>query len=221
MEISTSILSVKKENAIQTFYNLEIAKTDYFHIDVMDGKFVAQDTSNLMLEYAQTIKHISNIPLDIHLMVENVENYLNEYLSLMPAYITIHYESFKNKTKLEETIRKIKQEGVKVGISIKPSTKVEEIKNYLHYLNLALVMTVEPGYGGQKFIEEMLPKIQELKLYSEKEELDYYIEVDGGINLDTIQKVRECGCDIAVVGSAIINSEDKKKMIQDLKSYKV
>ena len=217
MEISTSILSIKEENPIQTFYDIEVAKTDYFHIDVMDGKFVKQDTSKLMLESAQSIKHISNVPLDVHFMVEDVENYIEEYLPLNPAYITVHYESFKDKIKIKDIINKIKEEGVKVGISIKPVTQVEEIKEFLPFVNLVLVMTVEPGYGGQTFMQENVSKIKELKEYAEANNFEYYIEADGGINLETINQVKDAGCDIAVVGTAIVSAEDKKEMIRKLK----
>lgn len=217
MEISTSILSVTSENPVQTFYDIEVAKTDYFHIDVMDGKFVKQNTTAFMLESAQTIKHISNVPLDVHLMVEDVETYVEEYLPLNPAYITVHYESFKSKEEIRNVIQRIKEDGTKVGIAIKPGTKVEKIKEYLPYVNLVLVMTVEPGYGGQAFMEEQVCKIQKLKEYAQEHELDYYIEADGGINLETIAKVKEAGCDISVVGTAIISAEDKKETIRKLK----
>lgn len=217
MEISTSILSIENENIVQTFYDIEVAKTDYFHIDVMDGKFVKQDTSNKMLESAETLKHISNVPLDIHLMVEDVESYVEEYLPLEPRIITIHYESFKNKNEINQIIQKIKSEGIKVGISIKPNTQVEEIKEFLPYINLVLVMTVEPGYGGQTLIQECVKKIIQLKQYAENYNLEYFIEADGGINLDTINQVKEAGCDIAVVGTAIVNEENKKEIIKKLK----
>ena len=148
VELSASILSVEKEKAIKTFYNLEEAKIDYFHIDVMDGKFVKQDTSILMKEYTKYLKQITNLPLDVHLMVEDVKSYLISYSALEPSNITFHLEAGKNKEEIMEWINYIKQEGIKVGISIKPDTKVEEIKPYLQYINLCLVMSVEPGYGG-------------------------------------------------------------------------
>lgn len=216
MEISTSVLSVKEENAVQTFYDIEVAKTDYFHIDVMDGKFVEQDTSKKMLEYAQTITHISNVPLDVHLMVQDVERYIEDYLPFHPAYITLHYESVKEEN-LKAAIQKIKEAGVKVGLCIKPQTSVKEIKPYLPYVNLVLVMTVEPGYGGQQFMPENVQKIQILKEYAREKEYDYYIEADGGINEQTIGRLQEAGCDIAVVGTAIIQAENKKEIIKKLK----
>ncbi len=218
MEISTSILSVKKENAIQTFYNLEVAKTDYFHIDVMDGKFVEQNTTENMLEYATTIKHISNIPLDIHLMVKKPIEQIKKYIPLNPTYITIHYESFKNEKELEDTLLYIKQNGCRAGISIKPNTPVEKIYSYLGKISLILVMTVEPGYGGQELITNTISKIDKLSNYIKENKLNCYIEADGGINLNNINQLKSSGLDIAVVGSAIINSNHMKETIAKMKA---
>ena len=217
MEISTSILSVEEEKATRTFYDIEVAKTDYFHIDVMDGKFVKQDTSKLMKEYANTIHHISNLPLDVHLMVEKPTTWIEEYSLLEPNFITMHYESFRNKEELLSAIQLIKSYGIRAGISIKPETKVEEILAYLPIVSLVLVMTVEPGKGGQTLLANTIEKIRRLADYREKQELDYFIEADGGINLNTIEEIKQAGCDIAVVGTAIIQAENKKEMIQKLK----
>lgn len=217
VELSASILSVEKEKAIKTFYNLEEAKIDYFHIDVMDGKFVKQDTSILMKEYTEYLKQITNLPLDVHLMVEDVKSYLISYSALEPSNITFHLEAGKNKEEIMEWINFIKQEGIKVGVSIKPDTKVEEIKPYLQYINLCLVMSVEPGYGGQEFIEAVIPKIQELNRYREEQSLDYIIEVDGGINQETVAKVKDAGADIITVGSYLVKSENYKETVKNLK----
>lgn len=217
VELSASILSVEKEKAIKIFYNLEEAKIDYFHIDVMDGKFVKQDTSILMKEYTEYLKQITNLPLDVHLMVEDVKSYLISYSALEPSNITFHLEAGKNKEEIMEWINYIKQEGIKVGISIKPDTKVEEIKPYLQYINLCLVMSVEPGYGGQEFIEAVIPKIQELNRYREEQSLDYIIEVDGGINQETVAKVKDAGADIITVGSYLVKSENYKETVKNLK----
>lgn len=217
IEISTSILSVKEQDSIKTFYNLETAKTDYFHIDVMDGKFVENNTSNLMLKYAENIKQISNLPLDVHLMVEDVDSFIEEYIPLVPSFITIHYEAFSNKTDIIKTINKIKQNGIKCGLSVKPNTKIEEIYEFLPYIHMCLVMTVEPGKGGQTLIPETIEKIQKLKKYITENNIDIYIEADGGINLNTIEPLKKAGVDIAVVGNAIIKSDDYKTMIENLK----
>ena len=217
MEISTSILSVNKEDATKTFYNIEAAKTDYFHIDVMDGKFVKNNTTEFMLESTETIKHISNTPIDVHLMVEDVREFLDIYIPMQPCFITFHFESVYDNEKIKEAINEIKGEGIKAGISIKPNTHINEIIDLLPYVNLVLVMTVEPGLGGQKIIPDTLKKIKELNEYRKKEGLDYYIEADGGINLDTIEEIKSSGADIAVVGTAIINSNSMKETINELK----
>lgn len=217
IEISTSILSVKEENSLKTFYNLETAKTDYFHIDVMDGKFVENNTSEIMRIYAENIKQISNLPLDIHLMVEDAEKYIEEYIPLEPSFITVHYEAFKNKDELINVINKIKENGIKCGLSIKPGTEVKEIYEYLPYVHMVLIMTVEPGKGGQSLILETIDKIEELKEYIEKNNIDIYIEADGGINLENIKKLKNSGIDIAVVGNTIILSENYSETINNLK----
>ena len=217
VEISTSILSVKEES-IKKFYDLEVAHTDYFHIDVMDGKFVANNTSQLMNEYVNQIKQISNIPLDVHLMVSNVREYLEEYIPVNPNIITFHYEAVKNSEEIMSLINYIKENNIKVGLSVKPDTKIEEIYEFLPYIHMVLVMTVEPGKGGQKLIEETLNKIKQLKQYIQKNNIELDIEADGGINLETIKKVKEAGIDIAVVGSGIINTENYKETIKQLKN---
>lgn len=217
VEISTSILNVDKENAMKTFYDLEVAKTDYYHIDVMDGKFVEKNTTELMHDYANSIKHISNIPLDVHLMVENVQEYIEQYLELKPHFITIHYEAFKDKKEIKKTLKYLKENDIQCGLSIKPKTKIEEIYEFLPQLSLFLMMTVEPGKGGQKLIPETIEKIRKLKEYIYQNNLETFIEADGGINTENAATLRDAGVDIMVVGSCIINSDDYKKTIKELK----
>lgn len=200
VEVSTSILNViGKEEPIKIFYNLEVAKTDYYHIDVMDGKFVPKNTAKEMYEFASTLKQISNLPLDVHLMVENVKEYIEEYIPLEPHYITIHYEAGKNKEEIKTLLKLIKENHIKCGLSIKPNTKLEEIYEFLPEINLCLIMSVEPGKGGQKFIEESLERVKELKVQLEKQNLETYIEVDGGINKNIAEKLKLVGADILVV----------------------
>ena len=217
IEISTSILTVDEKDAVKTFYDLEVAKTDYYHIDVMDGKFVEKDTSVIMYSYASTIKQISNIPLDVHLMVNNVKEYIDEYIALNPHFITIHYESCKDKKEVREILDYITNNNVKCGLSIKPNTRIEEIYEFLPYISLVLIMTVEPGKGGQKLIPETLKKISKLKEYLYQNNLEAYIEADGGIKLENADLLKEAGTDILVVGSGIINSDDYKKTIKEFK----
>ncbi len=217
VEISTSVLSVKKEEAVKIFYGLEIAKTNYFHIDVMDGEFVKNKTTQIMHEYANTIKQISNIPIDVHLMVKNVKEYVDEYSAIEPYIITFHYEALENDDEVMQMIEYIKKSGSKVGITLKPNTSIEKIYKFLPYVHMVLVMTVEPGEGGQKLIPQTLEKIKKVKEYITKNNIDIAIEADGGINNDTIEDVINSGADIAVVGNAIINSENYEKTIQKLK----
>lgn len=217
-EISTSVLNViGKENPTKIFYDLEVARTDYYHIDVMDGKFVEKDTSDIMYEFTNTIKQISNLPLDVHLMVKDAKEYIEQYIGIEPSYITIHYEACKDNKEIMELLKYIKDNNIKCGLSIKPNTKINEIYEFLPYINLCLIMSVEPGKGGQKFIKETLERIKKLKDYLIKNNLETYIEVDGGINKTNAQSVIEAGADILVVGSAIIEAEDYKKEIEELK----
>ena len=183
VKISTSVLSVEKENAIKTFYELETAHTDFFHIDVMDGRFVQNDTTRKMMEYAEYIKQISNIPLDVHLMVKDVKAYVDSYLSIEPDRMSFHIEALDEKQEIMEMIQYIKENNVKVGISISPNTKIQEIYPYLPYIHMAMVMTVEPGSGGQALIESTIDKIRKLKQYIDENNLEVDIEADGGVKL--------------------------------------
>lgn len=217
MEISTSILSVEKEKCIQTFYNLETAGTDYFHIDVMDGKFVENNTVEVMTEYCEYLNSITNLPLDVHLMVEDVMSYIKSFLVFEPRNITIHYEAAKNKEELHKWIQYIKDNSSKVGISIKPDTDIKEIFEFLPFIHTVLVMTVEPGKGGQELISETIDKIRQLREYIDDNNFSVDIEADGGINLENIDKIKEAGCDIVVAGTCIINSKNYKETIEKLR----
>ena len=217
VEVSTSILNVKKENIIATIYNLEVARTDYFHIDVMDGKFVEQDTTEIMHEYCNHIKQISNLPLDVHLMVEDVKSYIDSFVPYNPNILTFHFEACRDKEEILSLIKYIKENNIKVGLSIKPNTKVEEILEFLPHIHLILIMTVEPGYGGQKLIPETIDKVKQIKEYIYENNIDIDIEVDGGINLKNKETLKEAGANIIVTGSYIINSKDFKETIKIMK----
>ncbi len=218
VEISTSILSVEKGKEVETFLTLERSKTDYFHIDVMDGKFVKKDTYKKMLEYADFIKRISNLPLDIHLMVEDVEKAIEDFGVLEPNIITFHYEACKENNEIMKNISKIKDINAKVGISVKPETPIEEIYKFLPYVHLVLVMTVEPGKGGQTMLSEMAYKVKTLRQYVIENNLEVDIEVDGGINLRTMNSVKEAGANILVAGTAILKARDYGEIIKEMKA---
>lgn len=217
VEVSTSILSVKKGEESATFFELEAAKTDYFHIDVMDGKFVEKNTYEKMLESASYIKRISNLPLDIHLMVEDVKTAINDFIAVEPNIITFHYEACKDKQEVYDLIKYIKENNCKVGIGVKPNTKVEEIFEFLPYIHMCLIMTVEPGKGGQTLITDMVEKIEKLKEYVDNNNIEIDIEADGGINLKTAPIIKEAGANILVSGTAIVMAKDFKPIIEELK----
>lgn len=207
--ISTSILTIK-ENLKENIQKLDSTKTDFLHIDVMDGMFVPNNSVALDV-YEELLKDIST-PLDVHLMVKNVKDYINLYAKLNPLIITFHYEAVSTPL---EIIDYIKSLNIKVGMSIKPSTKVEEIVSLLPYLDLVLVMSVEPGYGGQEFIYDSHIKINELDKIRKEKNYAYLIEVDGGVN-DITSKLCK-NADILVVGSFITDSENYQLQIEKIR----
>ena len=217
IEVSTSLLTIEKGKESEVIFALEKSKTDYFHIDVMDGQFVEKDTYKDMIDISSYIRRISNLPMDVHLMVEDVETGIEVFSAVEPNIITFHLEACKSKEEVMNNIRLIKEKGSKVGISIKPETPIEDVYEYLPYIHMCLVMTVEPGKGGQTLITDMLAKISTLKTHIEKNNIDIDIEVDGGINLKTAPRVKNAGANILVAGTAILMASDYKVIIDELK----
>lgn len=217
VEISTSILTMEKGKEAETLLALEKSKTDYFHIDVMDGNFVEKDTYHDMVEYSAYIRRISNLPMDVHLMVKDIETAIEVFSAVEPNIITFHLEACENKEEVMKYIKLIKEKGSRVGIAIKPETPIEQIYEYLPYIHTCLVMTVEPGKGGQTLITDMIAKISELKLYTERKNIDIDIEADGGINLKTATRVKRAGANVLVAGTAILMASDYKVIIDELK----
>lgn len=216
-EISTSLLSIEKGKESETILALEKARTDYFHIDVMDGKFVEKNTYEKMLQISSYIKRISNLPLDVHLMVKDVKSAIDDFLVVDPNIITFHIEACNSEEEVFELIKYIKQCNSRVGIAVKPNTDLEKIYKFLPNIHMLLVMTVEPGKGGQTLITDMITKTKELKQYIENNKLETLIEVDGGINLTTSEKLKLAGADILVSGTAILIAKDYKIIIDELK----
>ena len=204
IKVSTSILTCN--NRIQATEELNKTNTDYIHIDYMDGIFV--DNKEFTIEEIKTLSKISTKKLDIHIMAENPEPIIQELKGLNIEYITIHYEINKP---LNKIINLIHNQGYKCGISIKPKTNPKNIIEYLKKIDLVLIMSVEPGKGGQKFIPDVLNKIEELK------QNNLIIEIDGGINDTNIEELKNI-VDIVVVGSYITNSSDYNKQINNLKN---
>lgn len=204
IKVSTSILTCN--NRIQATEKLNKTNTDYIHIDYMDGIFV--DNKEFTIEEIKTLSKISTKKLDIHIMAENPEPIIQELKDLNIEYITIHYEINKP---LDKIINLIHNQGYKCGISIKPKTDPKNIIEYLEKIDLVLIMSVEPGKGGQKFMPDVLNKIKELK------QNNLIIEIDGGINDTNIEELKNI-VDIVVVGSYITNSSDYNKQINNLKN---
>lgn len=217
IEVSTSLLDANKDELIQTIYDLEVAGTNRFHIDVMDGKFVENDTVELMRNYSETMKNITNLPIDVHLMVEDVESYIKSYLALEPNSIIFHIEACKNKDKIIDNIGLIKENNCKVGLTLSPKTPIENIYEYLPYIHSVLVMTVEPGKGGQKMIPETIEKIYQLNKFIYENGYEVDIMIDGGVNADNVESLTDAGANVVVSGNFILKSGDYKKAIKELK----
>lgn len=208
MKISVSFLSIKNDLK-ENIEKLDKTTIDYLHLDIMDGKFVNNTTYNID-EIIYLLKNTIK-PKDVHLMVSDVLKYIDDFKSINPEYITFHLEAVSDPNKI---ITYLKENKIKVGLALKPKTKVETILPYLSQIDLVLVMSVEPGYGGQKFISDIIPKIELLKELKAQNNYNYVIEVDGGINIETIKQIK--GADIVVVGSYITDSEDYQKQIDNL-----
>lgn len=208
MKISTSILDC--QDRIEGVIQLNRTHTSYIHIDVMDGEFVP-NIQFAEVQEIQAINKVSKYPLDVHLMVMNPIEYVEKLENMNIEYVTFHLELDQDIPKI---ISKIKEKGYKVGLSIKPGTDITKFKSYLEDIDLVLVMSVEPGLGGQTFLNETVDRVNELKKMIEKNRSPVQIEVDGGINVDTIALLDQI--DIAVVGSYIVKSDNYYKRIEEL-----
>lgn len=208
IKISPSILSLPLEKISENLQEIQ-EEIDFVHIDVMDGKFVTNETNGL--EMFHIAKKSCNLPMDVHLMVENPMAVVSDYLGA--DIITFHREAVETIEEAKQVLKKIKSLGAKAGISIKPNTSVTTLNGLLEAVDLILIMTVEPGYGGQKWIPETLLKIEKLRNIG----FTKWIEVDGGIHTENAKLVKEKGADILVAGTAIFSASDKQKVIEELK----
>lgn len=212
MLISPSILSVLTNHFEEKMKELEEVKPDLLHLDVMDNKFVPNQTFDH--NFVGELRKKTNLVFDTHLMIEEPEKYYLNYIKAGSDYLTFHYEATSNPLEL---IKLIKKENVKAGISIKPATPVEVLLPLLEEVDLILVMSVEPGFGGQAFIPSALEKIQYLSQIKKEKNLSFLIEVDGGVNIDNAKLIKEVGCDAIVVGSYLMNSDSIKDTYNKLK----
>lgn len=215
IDISTSILSANLADFNSEAIKLE--KSDYIHIDVMDGHFVPNLTFGT--KFIKDIKNNNpNLKLDVHLMVENPENYIEEIADIGVEFLTVHYEACKH---LDRVITNILNTGTKAGLALIPTTNENVLEYIIDRLDLILIMTVNPGFGGQTFLESQLPKIKKVKNLIQNTKKTIKLEVDGGINQETIKKVIINGADIAVAGSYIFNTDNNyEKRINILRGQK-
>mgnify|MGYP005993731153 FL=1 len=215
IKISPSILSADFSQLGNEIKRLEEGGADLIHVDVMDGHFVPNLTIGPPV--IKALKKNCSLQFDVHLMISPVHKYIEAYSDAGADIITIHPEATND---LSASIKKIKDLGKKVGVSLNPETKISVIKNYLNKIDLVLIMSVNPGFGGQKFMPEVLDKIRELKSIQKKQNIDFDIEIDGGINFENSKIVIEAGANILVSGTTIFksNNGDIKKNIDLLKS---
>ncbi len=208
--ISPSILSADFANLEKDIKKVEDAGADWLHVDVMDGHFVPNITIGVPV--VASIKKVTKLPLDVHLMIENPEKYIEPFAQAGADILTFHYEAV-NEDNIKPLISKIKRYGLKVGMSIKPKTQANVVLSYLNDLDLILVMTVEPGFGGQKFMEDCAVKIKTIREFSK----NVIIQVDGGINSQTARICTSYGANSLVAGNYIYKSESISEAIKSLR----
>ena len=215
VEVSISILNANFLNLEKEILKAKEIGIKYLHFDVMDGHFVPNISFGAPV--LEAISHHFGLINDVHLMISDPEKYLDDFVKAGADIITFHYEAIENDEKRHLLIQKIKEKGVKAGISIKPNTDVTALLPFLNEIDLILIMSVEPGFGGQKFMENALDKIKFLSQEKIKNGLKYLIEVDGGINNITFKKCEDFGVDICVIGSYLYKSSNMKESYELLK----
>jgi ribulose-phosphate 3-epimerase len=215
IKISPSILAADFSKLGEEIIALEKAGADYIHIDVMDGHFVPNIT--IGPEVIKRLRSVTKLVFDVHLMISPVDNFIKDFADAGADIITFHPEATEN---ISETINLIRKLGKKVGVSLKPKSELSLIENYLDKIDLILIMSVEPGFGGQKFMPQVLDKMKKLRNLVSKKKLNVDIEIDGGINFDNSKKAKEFGANILVSGSTVFkeNNGNLKKNIQLLRS---
>lgn len=208
VKIAPSILSADFSKLGSEIIEVEKGGADYIHVDVMDGHFVPNITIGPLI--VEAIRPVTKLPLDVHLMIENPDHYIEAFAKAGADYITVHVEACRH---LHRTIQLIKSFGVKAGVVLNPATPVESIQHIIGDIHMVLLMSVNPGFGGQKFIPETLPKIRKVKKMAMQKGLDIEIEIDGGVNPETAKQCKEAGATVLVAGSAIYNEKDYAKAI--------
>jgi ribulose-phosphate 3-epimerase len=211
-KIAPSILSADLACLADEVKQVIEAGADWIHVDVMDGHFVPNITIGPVV--IKALKKVVSIPLDVHLMIENADQYLDAFIEAGADILTVQAEAC---THLHRTVHAIKERGIRPGVALNPATPLESLAYILPDIDLVMIMTVNPGFGGQEFIPTMLPKIERLKGIITKQKLTVEIEVDGGIKLENIGEVARRGADIFVAGSGIFGTRDRKETIKKMR----
>ena len=209
IKIAPSILSAKFLSLGEEIKAAETAGADMLHIDIMDGHFVPNITIGPSI--VEAIRTITSLPLDVHLMIEKPDSYLGDFIKAGADYLTIHYEASIH---LHRTVQRIKESGVRAGVSLNPATPVWSLEDILPDIDLVLLMSVNPGFGGQEFIPQVIDKIKMLKKLIREKGLTPSIEIDGGVKLENIPEIIGAGADILVMGSAFFNAEDYAAVVR-------
>lgn len=205
IKIAPSVLSADFAKMGEEIKSVEQAGADVIHLDVMDGVFVPNITFGIKM--VADVRRITSLPLDCHLMIVHPEKYVKDFAKAGADYITVHYEACGES--LKDTLLQIRENNVKCGLVINPDTPVEKIENLIPLCDMVLVMSVFPGFGGQKFIADVLGKCRAIRKIIDENNLDCLLEIDGGINADTAKSAREAGCDVLVAGSAVFGASDR------------
>ncbi len=213
IKIAPSVLSADLLKLKDQIKSVEKNEAELIHLDIMDGHFVPNITFGPVI--VSTLQRITDLPLDVHLMIMNADNYISQFARAGADYITVHQEAGPH---LHRSIQLIKEQGVKAGVALNPATDLSTIEPMLPDLDLVLLMTVNPGFGGQTFIPLVLDKISKLSELKKKNNYNFEIEVDGGINMDTVPDVVRAGAEVLVAGNAIFRNEDPGKACRQLKS---
>ncbi len=211
--IAPSILAADFGNLQRDCEMVNNSKADWFHLDIMDGVFVPNISYGMPI--INKINEVATKTLDVHLMIIDPERYIETFKNVGADILTVHYEAC---THLHKTIQSIKSNGMKAGVALNPHTSVDLLKDVLNDLDLVLVMSVNPGFGGQSFIENTYEKVRNLRILREKSGSDFIIEIDGGVNITNAPKLIEAGADALVAGSFVFKSDNPTQTIEDLKN---
>ena len=211
--IAPSVLAADLSNLAQQIRFTEIGGADIIHCDIMDGKFVPNITFGPIV--VKAVKRTTKLPIDVHLMIEDPDNFIEDFISAGADYISVHQEEVVH---LHRTITRIKELGAKAGVVLNPATPVSTLSDILEFIDFVLIMSVNPGFGGQKFIESSIKKIKQLSKLRSEMNLKFMIEIDGGIDSKNIKRVSDAGCDMFVVGSSIFNQDNISAATTELKN---